>query len=94
VLVVGSANTAFDIIEDCYNAGLQTTMVVRSPTYIFPFEYAMDPHGFGMYDLMPIDAADKFLMTVPAAVDGQLSRGLFAHLASMEPYVLLASLPA
>lgn len=30
VLVVGSANTAFDVLEDCYNAGLKVTMNVRS----------------------------------------------------------------
>ncbi|KAG9603388.1 hypothetical protein KCU77_g923, partial [Aureobasidium melanogenum] len=33
VYVVGSASTAFDVVEDCYNAGLQVTMVVRSPQY-------------------------------------------------------------
>lgn len=43
VAIIGSANTAFDVIEDCHAAGLKTTMVVRSPTYIFPYDYVMDP---------------------------------------------------
>ncbi|KAI1301061.1 hypothetical protein F5Y03DRAFT_396771 [Xylaria venustula] len=90
VVVVGSANTAFDVIQDCYAEGLQTTMVARSPTYIFPHEYVMDPHGIGAYDLMPLDAADKLLNTMPQALDGRFSHGLFAHLASLEPDRYLA----
>ncbi|KAI1774513.1 hypothetical protein F4818DRAFT_418120 [Hypoxylon cercidicola] len=85
VTVIGSANTAFDIMQDCYKAGLKTTMVARSPTYIFPYEYVMDPHGIGAYDNMPLDLADRLLNTFPLALDGQFSHGLFAHLASQEP---------
>jgi len=85
VAIIGSANTAFDLMQDCYRAGLQTTMVARSATYIFPYEYVMDPHGIGAYDIMPLDAADRLLNTFPFALDGQFSHGLFAHLASQEP---------
>lgn len=60
-------------------------MVARSPTYVFPYEYVMNPHGIGAYDLMPIEAADKLLNTFPQALDGQFSHGLFAHLAAQEP---------
>lgn len=83
--VIGSANTAFDVIKDCHEAGLETTMVARSPTYVFPYEYVMDPHGIGAYDLMPLEVADRMLNTFPLALDGQFSHGLFAHLASLEP---------
>jgi len=85
VAIIGSANTAFDIIQDCYKAGLRTTMVARSPTYIFPYDYVMDSHGIGAYDLLPLEAADRLLNTFPAGLDGQFSHGLFAHLASQEP---------
>lgn len=85
VAVIGSANTAFDIIKDCHDAGLNTTMVARSPTYVFPYEYVMDPHGIGAYDKMPLEVADRMLNTFPLALDGQFSHGLFAHLASLEP---------
>ncbi|KAK7733905.1 hypothetical protein SLS53_008055 [Cytospora paraplurivora] len=90
VAVIGSANTAFDVIQDCHGAGLKTTMVARSPTYIFPYEYVMDPHGVGAYDLMPLEDADRLLNTFPPALDGQFSHGLFAHLASQEPDRYLA----
>lgn len=60
-------------------------MVVRSPTYIFPYEYVMHPHGVGIYDILPLDEADTALNTFPQALDGQFTHGLFAHLASQEP---------
>jgi hypothetical protein len=83
--VVGSANTAFDVLEDCYKAGLKTAVNARSPTYIFPVEYTFNPHGLGLYDTLPTEVVDAMFCTMPAAVDGQLVRGLFSHLASMEP---------
>lgn len=85
VAIIGSANTAFDIIKDCHDAGLSTTMVARSPTYVFPYEHVMDPHGIGAYDKMPLEVADRMLNTFPLALDGQFSHALFAHLASLEP---------
>ncbi|KAI1134738.1 FAD/NAD(P)-binding domain-containing protein [Hypoxylon sp. FL0543] len=69
VIVVGSANTAFDIIEDCYDAGLKTTMNARSQTYLLPIEYVQDKRVLGAYDHMPIDVADKMFMTMPTSVD-------------------------
>ncbi|KUI69246.1 hypothetical protein VM1G_11621 [Cytospora mali] len=63
VAIIGSANTAFDIIQDCHNAGLKTTTVARSPTYIHPYGYVMDPHGTRAHDLMPLEATDRLLNT-------------------------------
>lgn len=60
-------------------------MIARSPTYVFPYDYVMNPHGIGAYDLMPLDVADKMLNTFPLALDGQYSHGLFTYLASLEP---------
>ncbi|CAJ2511128.1 Uu.00g067530.m01.CDS01 [Anthostomella pinea] len=50
VLIIGSANTAFDVLEDCHAAGLRTTMVARSPTYVLPVEYVCDKRSLGAYD--------------------------------------------
>lgn len=72
-------------MKDCHSAGLQTTMVVRSPTYIFPVKYINDAHSLGVYDLMPVAAADRAMMTLPMVIEGQFIHGLFGHLASMEP---------
>ncbi|KAL1629247.1 hypothetical protein SLS56_005470 [Neofusicoccum ribis] len=92
VLIIGSANTAFDVLEDCHAAGLQTTMVVRSPTYIVPVQYVCDPMSLGAYDA-GVDAADRNILTLPTAVDAQLARGLFATFAAREPerYAALAA---
>ncbi|XXH04531.1 hypothetical protein Hte_010947 [Hypoxylon texense] len=65
-------------------------MVAHSPTYVFFYEYVMDPHGTGAYDNMPLDAADRLLNTFPLALDGQFSHELFSHLASLEPNCYLA----
>lgn len=72
-------------MQDCHQAGLKTTMVARSPTYIFPYEYVIDSHSVGAYDLMPLEAADRLMSTLPTALDGSFSHALFAHLASQEP---------
>jgi cation diffusion facilitator CzcD-associated flavoprotein CzcO len=85
VAVIGSANTAFDVMADCYDAGLKTTIVARSPTYVLPYDYVMDHRAVGIYDVVPLDKADKLMNALPFAVDGQLSHGLLAHLASQEP---------
>jgi hypothetical protein len=91
VLIIGSANTGFDVLEDCYAAGLKPTMVVRSPTYIVPVEYVCDKMSLGAYDF-GVEAGDRMFLTLPAVVDGQLGRNLFAHFASQEPdrYTALA----
>ncbi|KAH8895412.1 FAD/NAD(P)-binding domain-containing protein [Thozetella sp. PMI_491] len=85
VLVVGSANTAFDVIEDCYKAGLQTTMIQRSPTYLIPLEYHHDPRGLGIYDIVPSDIGDQIVFTGPIQVGGQLLAGVHASLSAKEP---------
>ncbi|KAB5531374.1 hypothetical protein GE09DRAFT_973608 [Coniochaeta sp. 2T2.1] len=84
VLIVGSANTGFDVLEDCYAAGLKPTMVVRSPTYIVPVENVCDKMSLGAYDF-GVEAADRMFLTLPAVVNGQLVRNQFAHFASQEP---------
>lgn len=84
VYIIGSANTAFDVLEDCHAAGLHTTMVVRSPTYIVPIEYVCDKFSLGAYDF-GVEAADKLFLTLPTVVDSQFGRNLFMHLASQEP---------
>ncbi|PYH35349.1 monooxygenase [Aspergillus neoniger CBS 115656] len=84
VMVIGSANTAFDVLSDCHKADLDATMVVRSPTYVVPLEYVCDKNSLGAYD-GGVDAADKLILSLPAVVDGQIARGLFAMLAANEP---------
>jgi thioredoxin reductase len=84
VCIVGSASTAFDVLEDCYNAGLQVTMIVRSPQYLVPLEHICHELGLGSYG-QGVDIADNLFMMMPMIVDSQLGQGLFAQLASQEP---------
>ncbi|KAJ6021124.1 monooxygenase [Penicillium herquei] len=81
-IIIGSANTAFDIIEDCHAAGLETTMNARSPTYILPFEYICQT--LAGYEI-DVDAADKRISSLPSFVDAQIARGVYANLASKQP---------
>jgi cation diffusion facilitator CzcD-associated flavoprotein CzcO len=84
VIIIGSANTAFDVLEDCHDAGLKSTMVVRSPTYIVPLEYITDPRSLGVYDF-GVETADRFLLSLPVVVDAALGKKLFVQLAEAEP---------
>lgn len=59
-------------------------MVVRSPTYCVPVDYCCHPMSLGAYD-GGVELADNLFMTLPAHVDAQLARGLFAAFASKEP---------
>ena len=85
VIVIGSGNSAWDIIEDVHNAGLSTTMIQRSETYVIPVEYFNHSNGVGMYDMMPAEIADSVTMAGPIAVGGQLLSGVHAMQAAAEP---------
>lgn len=59
-------------------------MVVRSPTHIVPVDYCCRKMSLGAYD-GGVEAADDMFMMLPAHIDGQLARDLFAMSASNEP---------
>ncbi|CAI7637129.1 unnamed protein product [Penicillium discolor] len=83
-IIIGSTNTAFDILGDCHAAGLQITMNVRSPTYMIPVEHLDHPASLGAYN-GSVERADNIFMTLPSFIDAQLARGLLALFASQEP---------
>ncbi|KAJ5632118.1 hypothetical protein N7490_008457 [Penicillium lividum] len=84
-IVVGSANSAFDLMEDCAKAGIKTTIVARSPTYIFPWDYSLDPRGLGLYEILPAELVDKLTMSTPWGIAGQIVIDQAVSLASKEP---------
>ncbi|RSL62706.1 hypothetical protein CEP53_004686 [Fusarium sp. AF-6] len=92
VMIIGSANTAFDVLPDCHDTGLEAIMNVRSPTYIVPLDYVCHSSSLGAYNF-GVEAADRMFLTLPSVVDGQLARNLFAMWASKEPdrYAALAA---
>ncbi len=72
-------------MSDCHRAGLQTTIVARSPTYLFPVQYIF--RALALFYQIPLEQADRAMATFPTAVEGELIRALFARLAEAEPYV-------
>lgn len=60
-------------------------MVVRSPTYIIPIEYALDKRTLGAHDL-GVEEADRSSNAWPTFVNSQLSRDMFATMAAKEPH--------
>ncbi|KAI0597726.1 hypothetical protein F4775DRAFT_558367 [Biscogniauxia sp. FL1348] len=80
-LVIGSANTGFDVMNDCYKAGLKTTMVQRAPTYLIPDTYLVGPPKAPDDP----DTEDAARAATPLAVSGQLLKNVFMGLAASEP---------
>lgn len=84
VMVVGSANTAFDVAQDCIDQDVKVTMIQRSPTLIIPWDYYI-PEGLRMYDHMAVEDADAAIFSGPFAVGCQMLSGVHARLAAAEP---------
>lgn len=85
VIVVGTANSAFDVMEDCHGAGIGVMVVQRSPTLVIPMAYYEDPKGLGLFDVVPTEVADVVFMTGPLQVGGEISRQGHAARAAAQP---------
>ncbi|KAK1948931.1 FAD/NAD(P)-binding domain-containing protein [Colletotrichum sublineola] len=86
VTIVGSANTAFDVLVDCHDSGLKATMIQRSETYVVPMKYFAHPMGLGIYDIIPAAFADVIVNGSPLAVGGELIRLVHKMQAQAEPH--------
>lgn len=84
-IVVGSGNTAHDIVEDMYQAGLaSTTMIQRSKTYVMPYEY-WQVISNRMYNAqIPTEFADKMMYTGPNAIGRLMAMGQLNAMASKQ----------
>ncbi|KAG7123758.1 Carnosine N-methyltransferase like protein [Verticillium longisporum] len=85
VIIIGSANSAFDVSEDCHNAGLTVQMIQRSPTYVIPMRYYAHPQGLGVFDVVSTEVADAMINMGPVAIGGQLPGLVHAAMAAEEP---------
>lgn len=70
--IIGSGNTAFDVLVDYHDAGLEATIVQRSETYVVPMTYFAHPIGFRVYDVLPPNDADVIVNRGPLAIGGAL----------------------
>lgn len=85
-IVVGTANTAHDVVDDMVEAGLSTTtMVQRTRTYVMPCEYfkAISDRSYNA-NVSTVDA-DREGYSMPYAVTRLLSQKALHGMASKEP---------
>ena len=64
-VVIGTANTGHDVAEDMANAGMETTMVQRNPTFVFPAEWLHASEDTHYHPNMAAEDADKETFTYP-----------------------------
>ncbi|KAM5344592.1 hypothetical protein ACJ41O_013127 [Fusarium nematophilum] len=84
-IVVGSANTGFDIMSNCYKAGLKTTVVQRSETYVVPVTYFEHPMSLGVYNYVSAETGDAISHGSPVAIGGPLICRVNAMQSEAEP---------
>lgn len=71
-IVIGTANTAHDVAEDLANAGMQTTMVQRNPTFVFPAEWLHAAEDRYYNTEMDTDVADRMDFTYPNKIQREV----------------------
>jgi cation diffusion facilitator CzcD-associated flavoprotein CzcO len=71
-IVVGVANTGHDIAEDMANAGMQTTMVQRGPTFVMPMEWMHAAMDRDYHDQKPTTVADREQATFPNKITREI----------------------
>lgn len=74
--LIGSANTGFDVLQDCHTAGLRTTIHGCFRTYLISVDYFYDPMSLGAYQ-SGVAAADNDFLALPTATEMKLDAGLF-----------------
>lgn len=84
-VVVGIANTAHDVADDMCEAGLLTTMIQRSQTYVMPDKYWQQVSQRTYNKDFPTDLADKLLSTGPTAVGRLIVVSTLHQMAASEP---------
>ena len=78
-VVIGSNNSAHDIAAALWEAGVEVTMVQRSPTTVFKSETVVDIALCGLYSVqarasvVSTEIADTILASIPIWADGGLS---------------------
>lgn len=71
-VVIGTANTAHDVAEDLANAGMETTMVQRNPTFVFPAEWLHAAEDRFYNSEIDTDVADRMDFTYPNKIQRQV----------------------
>ena len=72
-VVIGTANTAHDVAEDMAIAGMETTMVQRNPTFIFPGEWLVAFHAHDYHMDKATEVADREQATQPYKIQREMA---------------------
>ena len=84
-VIIGTANTAHDVAQDMANAGMETTMVQRNPTFIFPGEWLVAFHGHDYHMDKPTDVADREQATQPYKIQREMANRMIWGLVDAYP---------
>ena len=84
-VIIGTANTAHDVAEDMVDAGMDTTMVQRNPTFIFPGEWLAAFHGHDYHMDKTTETADREQATLPYKIQREMANRMIHGLIDAYP---------
>ncbi|KAL9560680.1 hypothetical protein ACKAV7_015171 [Fusarium commune] len=84
-IVIGTANTAHDVADDMYEAGMKVTMVQRSRTFVLPAEFIKERYDLIYNAQIPTEVSDRAMFTPPVSIARLLSFKTFHAMARSQP---------
>ncbi|KAF5636969.1 dimethylaniline monooxygenase (n-oxide forming) [Fusarium tjaetaba] len=84
-IVVGTGNTAHDVADDMYEAGMEVTMVQRSRTFVLPAEFIKERYDLIYNAQIPTEISDRAMFTQPVSIARLLSSKTFHAMARSQP---------
>ncbi|KEF60298.1 uncharacterized protein A1O9_05149 [Exophiala aquamarina CBS 119918] len=85
-IVIGTANTAHDVAQDMFTAGLSSvTMVQRGQTYVLPVQHFKAFSDFTYNSHIPTDKADRMSYSNPWSISRLYLQDFLHNLAAKEP---------
>ncbi|KAF5706030.1 dimethylaniline monooxygenase (n-oxide forming) [Fusarium mundagurra] len=84
-IVVGTGNTAHDVADDMYEAGMEVTMVQRSRTFVLPAEFIKERYDLIYNAQIPTEISDRAMFTPPVSIARLLSSKTFHAMARSQP---------
>ncbi|KAI1066772.1 hypothetical protein LB506_012195 [Fusarium annulatum] len=84
-IVIGTGNTAHDVADDMYEAGMNVTMVQRSRTFVLPAEFIKERYDLIYNAHIPTEVSDRAMFTQPVSIARLLSSKTFHAMARSQP---------
>ncbi|KLO96786.1 Uncharacterized protein LW93_10166 [Fusarium fujikuroi] len=84
-IVIGTGNTAHDVADDMYEAGMNVTMIQRSRTFVLPAEFIKERYDLIYNAHIPTKVSDRAMFTQPVSIARLLSSKTFHAMARSQP---------